>query len=162
MVARNFFLNRVMLAFAFLITSLAGCGGGGSNLVPVTGTVTYQGKPLANATVTFIPQGDGSLGVASTGEDGTFRIETGGEFGVAPGMCSVTVTKMESSGGGQAALEKMSEAERQKMMMSGKSQSIISGTAKSVIPAQYGNALTSGLTFDVKPEAENNFPITLQ
>ena len=74
----------------------------------------------------------------------------------------MTVTKMESSGGGQAALEKMSEAERQKMMMSGKSQSIISGTAKSVIPAQYGNALTSGLTFDVKPEAENNFPITLQ
>lgn len=160
--ARNSSLNRLMVTLAILTTSLTGCGGGGSNLVPVTGRVTYQGKPLANATVTFIPQGDGSLGVASTGEDGTFTIETGGESGVAPGMCSVTVTKVESSGGGQAALEKMSDADRQKMMMSGKSKDIISGTSKSAIPAQYGNAMTSGLTFEVKPDAENNFTITLQ
>ncbi|MFN9720014.1 MAG: carboxypeptidase-like regulatory domain-containing protein [Planctomycetota bacterium] len=148
-------------AFAVLVCALGfpGCGSK-LNLAEVTGTVTYQGKPLANATVTFIPTGEGSLGVAVTSEDGSYRIQTGGEDGVAPGPCSVTVSKAESSGNGQAELEKMSESDRQKMMMSGKMPKSIGGPAKSAIPAQYGNAMTSGLSFDVRSGA-NSFSIEL-
>ena len=146
---------------ACLAVAIVGCGSD-LNLAPVEGTVTYQGQPLANATVTFIPKGEGSLGVGITDEEGSFSISTGGQAGVTPGMCAVTVSKMESSGGGQAALEKMTEADRQKMMMSGKMQGVMTGTPKSAIPAQYGNAITSGLSFEVKKDGENNFPITLQ
>lgn len=152
--------HRCSSAFVFLcLLSLPGCGSE-LNLAAVSGTVTYQGKPLANATITFIPKGEGSLGVAVTADDGSYRILTGGEDGVTPGPCSVTVSKMESSGNGQAVLEKMSEADRQKMMMSGKMPKSIGGTPKSAIPAQYGNAMTSGLSFDVKV-GSNNFPIEL-
>jgi hypothetical protein len=146
---------------ACLAAAIVGCGSD-LNLAPVEGMVTFQGKPLANATVTFIPKGEGSLGVGITDEEGSFSILTGGQAGVTPGMCAVTVSKMESSGGGQAALEKMSEADRQKMMMSGKMQGVMNGTPKSAIPAQYGNAMTSGLSFEVMKDGENNFPITLQ
>ena len=146
---------------ACLAVAIVGCRSD-LNLAPVEGTVTFQGKPLANATVTFIPKGEGSLGVGITDEEGSFSISTGGQAGVTPGLCAVTVSKMKSSGGGQAALEKMSEADRQKMMMSGKSQGVMTGTPKSAIPAQYGNAMTSGLNFEVKKDGENNFPITLQ
>ncbi len=146
---------------ACLAVAIVGCRSD-LNLAPVEGTVTFQGKPLANATVTFIPKGEGSLGVGITDEEGSFSISTGGQAGVTPGLCAVTVSKMESSGGGQAALEKMSEADRQKMMMSGKMQGVMTGTPKSAIPVQYGNAMTSGLNFEVKKDGEINFPITLQ
>lgn len=156
----NGILNHLVLT-ASLVLGISACGND-LNLAPVEGTVTFQGKPLANATVTFIPKGEGSLGVGITDEEGSFSISTGGQAGVTPGMCAVTVSKMESSGGGQAALEKMSEADRQKMMMSGKMQGVMTGTPKSAIPAQYGNAMTSGLNFTVNKDGENNFPITLQ
>ncbi len=139
---------------------LAGCGSD-LNLAPVSGVVTYQGKPLANATVTFIPRGEGSLGVAVTGEDGSYEIQTAGESGVAPGPCAVTVSKMESSGKGQEELDKMSEADRQKMMMSGKMPKSLSNTPRSAIPAQYSNAMTSGLSFEVK-NGSNTFAIDLK
>ena len=156
----NRILNHLVLT-ASLVLGICSCGSD-LNLAPVEGTVTFHGKPLANATVTFIPKGEGSLGVGITNEEGSFSISTGGQAGVTPGMCAVTVSKMESSGGGQSALEKLSEADRQKMMMSGKMQGVMAGTPKSAIPAQYGNAMTSGLSFEVKKDGENNFPIMLQ
>jgi len=40
--------------YACGLLALAGCGGGGLKLVPVSGTVTLNGKPLSQCTVTFI------------------------------------------------------------------------------------------------------------
>ena len=40
-----------------VLASLAGCGGGGPKYVKVSGTVTLDGKPLADAVVQFAPKG---------------------------------------------------------------------------------------------------------
>ena len=46
-------------AFAvFVCILLAGCGGN-SGVVPVSGTLTYKGKPVTNAFINFVPASGG-------------------------------------------------------------------------------------------------------
>jgi hypothetical protein len=49
---------RACLLGVLLSLLLAGCGGVGPRTVPVSGTVTLNGQPLANATVVFVPVPD--------------------------------------------------------------------------------------------------------
>lgn len=70
---------------------LAGCGGP----VPVEGKVTLDGKPLAGATVVFIPEGGGPESGAMTEEGGEFRLVTTKTEGALPGVYRVTVSKKE-------------------------------------------------------------------
>jgi hypothetical protein len=75
-------LQFVALAVGALVLSLAaGCGGGGKadlpKLVPVSGTVTLDGKPLAGAMVSFIPTGatpGRSMFYGATGADGRYEL----------------------------------------------------------------------------------------
>jgi len=50
---RNFSLIAVALSATFLI-AMTGCGGG--DFAPVSGTVTYDGKPVSKLRVSFSPQ----------------------------------------------------------------------------------------------------------
>ncbi|GIW78464.1 MAG: hypothetical protein KatS3mg105_0271 [Gemmatales bacterium] len=78
------------LHIALLFVVAIGCGDG-RKYVPVSGTVTYKGKPLANASVIFQPiaednenPGSGSFG--RTDEEGRFtlkRIDGQGEGALA-------------------------------------------------------------------------------
>jgi len=67
------------LAAALLV--LAGCGSGGK-IAPVSGTVTLDGKPLANALVAFQPiatAGKPNAGMGSTGKtdaNGKYTLKT--------------------------------------------------------------------------------------
>ena len=72
-----------MAALGLLAAGLiAGCGDGGPKLAKVTGVVTFDGKPFANAYVSFQPiasgdninPGPGSVG--RTDEQGKFRLFT--------------------------------------------------------------------------------------
>jgi hypothetical protein len=64
------------------LVSLLGCSDGGAKIIPVSGTVTLNGKPLANATVLFSPiakpgevnAGDGSAG--KTNANGEYTLTT--------------------------------------------------------------------------------------
>lgn len=84
----------IIATVAFLAT---GCDGAGS-VVPVTGTVTLDGKPLADAEVVFHPDpakgagGDSASGF--TDAQGRFTLRTGrtGKDGAAPGFYRVVVT----------------------------------------------------------------------
>jgi len=59
---------RSILA-SFLVIGAAGCGGGeGYSTAPVSGSVTLNGAPLANAMVRFQPSAKGNPGPASVGE----------------------------------------------------------------------------------------------
>ena len=87
-----------LLACLFLPAALlaAGCGGGSSGLVPVTGTVTLNDAPLPNALVSFIPTGDtpGQGGTARTGRDGKYAlVSPQGEKGIPPGQYRVVVSR---------------------------------------------------------------------
>jgi hypothetical protein len=62
------FLSRVVV---ILLVGLTGCGR--SNIVKVTGTLTYKGKPVPNALLTFEPA-HGRQSWAETDEQGRFKI----------------------------------------------------------------------------------------
>jgi hypothetical protein len=53
---------------------LAGCSGGGADIVPVTGRVTLDGKPLAGARVRFQPENSGSPSYGTADQDGRYEL----------------------------------------------------------------------------------------
>ena len=78
---------------ALALAWLGGCGS--SDLIPVAGTVTVNGQPLASGSVTYHPdaaKGNKSQDIAS-GEikDGKYEMYTGNKRGVAPGAYKVAV-----------------------------------------------------------------------
>ncbi len=78
------------------VSALCGCGGDERKLVPVSGTVTINGKPLRDAAITFLPDDSnkGALpGEDTTGPDGNYKAMTRGRFGLASGKYKVVVTK---------------------------------------------------------------------
>src|SRR4051812_24981098 len=91
--------SSVSSTLALILGSLVGCGGDDLSrikLVPVKGTVTYDGKPLAGASLTFTPDSenaDSTPGSAVTGPDGNYTAMFYGREGLAPGNYTVAVAK---------------------------------------------------------------------
>jgi hypothetical protein len=82
---------------ALALAGLIGCGSDEDRypLVPVSGTVTENGKPLAGATITFLPdQGNpyNTPGTDSTGPEGNYRLMFRSRTGVSPGKYKVAIT----------------------------------------------------------------------
>ena len=75
-----------------LALALVGCAAGP---VPVEGKVTMNGKPVAGATVVFIPEGGGPEAGAQADEEGNFRLTGTKTEGITPGEYRVTVSKKE-------------------------------------------------------------------
>jgi len=78
------------------VSGLSGCGGG-PRLVPVTGNVTLNGKPLGEAGIVFIPDASNTEGLAGndqTGPAGNYKAMTQGRSGLVPGKYKVVITKM--------------------------------------------------------------------
>ena len=78
-----------------------GCGGSDRpEVVPVSGVITYKGKPVKSAEVTFHPVSDAipRKAIGKTNDSGEFDLTTydTGD-GAIPGECIVTVIKLESS-----------------------------------------------------------------
>jgi hypothetical protein len=92
----------------FLCLLFAGCGDGESRLVPVSGVVTRDGKPLARALVEFEPvpgrAGDPNFNPSSAGitdPEGRFRLDTRFGAGAVVGEHAVKIweeVKVESEG----------------------------------------------------------------
>lgn len=89
-----------------LLLALCGCGGGatgsGLEMIPVTGMVRLDGKPLTSATVMFNPlpgtKGNGGYGV--TNAEGKFSVIDYQETpGCPPGEYAVTFTKITQPDG---------------------------------------------------------------
>jgi hypothetical protein len=108
---------RERLPFAVAVTSLLvalpGCEGGPS-YATVSGRVTLDGKPLAKASVTFIPvpppgsqvAGDAASGV--TDENGMYTLKTftskGWKDGVQVGKHRVAISQQETRGEGDRSV----------------------------------------------------------
>ncbi len=103
--SRSVFLSRTALAIAALALCphLAGCGDGGPRLVPVTGVVTLDGKPVAEAGVLFKPAGPGDLppATATTDAEGKFSLATLNKPGAALGEYQVSVVKNKTTNVGE-------------------------------------------------------------
>src|SRR5687768_15134669 len=62
---------------AIAVVPLVGCWGSSDapHVVPVSGTVTMQGRPLADVGVTFFPT-HGPIATGNTNQDGQFNLMT--------------------------------------------------------------------------------------
>lgn len=130
-----------MLAGTWLI-SVPGCARNDPlPLAPVSGTVTYQGKPLDHGRVVFAPL-RGTPGPAAVGEirpDGSFQMHTCGRDGAAIGQHRGTV-------------------HCRKILTPAEAASLV--IPASLIPDKYGHEAHSALSFEVRP-GENHYAIAL-
>lgn len=96
------FRSPAIVSYAFFVSGflVVGCSGGSAEsykVVPLTGKVTMNGSPLAEADVQFIPQGTtlpdffGSAG--RTNGEGSYVAFSGNREGIPPGKYKVTVKK---------------------------------------------------------------------
>jgi hypothetical protein len=60
------------LVVAVILVAIAGCGGANTN--PVSGTVTLDGEPLADALVMFTPMTGGRPAAAKTDSQGRYEL----------------------------------------------------------------------------------------
>ena len=133
--------------FCGLIGLLAGCGGaGGLDTAQVSGTVTFDGKPLAQGTVSFTPEkGRGATGQIAS--DGSYTLTTYKKGdGAVVGRHQVAIVAIDRQGATPTTLESMEKE------------------ITWLIPRRYGNPFTSGLTFEVKQGTKNvaNFELSSQ
>lgn len=129
-----------------LVAFTIGCGKSHPKLAPVSGSVTYCGKPLSFGAVTF--QSDS--GPSATGiiqPDGTFQMATTGEGnGVVAGKHKISISCFEQQN--PNALKGKTGVQNE------------AGLGKPLIPQKYLTANTSGICIDVRPD--DNKPVVLQ
>jgi hypothetical protein len=131
--------------------------------VPVTGTVTLDGQPVAGANVSFSPtSGGGKAAVGTTDASGKFTLTTmkSGD-GAVPGAYLVTITKSATaqapafqdprSSGGKLTPEQMQAMQEAMKGGTGKTQT------SSEIPAKYANRDTSGFSATITKGEANDF-----
>jgi len=123
------------LACAAVCLLILGCESQDKNrpkTVPVSGTITYQGKPVDGAHISLTPVApDGRSAYADTDANGQFKLAT-----LEPGDGAMP-------GDYKVAIHKRVEG-------------------KDLLPAQYGNADTSGLTLTVPPGGKSDANFALQ
>ena len=147
--------TRWQLLMAVLCAAISGCGQdeGGPVLAEVSGTVNYQGKPLAGANVTMVSAA-GHLSTGSTTSDGKFKMTTGGRLGVPIGKAKVGVSKVAASAANiDVASMKPEDMQRMQIEGGGKAKDLI---PKSEIPEKYAHPDKSGLVADVLADAKKN------
>jgi hypothetical protein len=137
--------TKVLSTAAFL---LAGCADqtGLSKRYPVTGNVTYKGRPLVAGNINFIPTSGSATDRAATApiENGRYTLTTATENdGALPGTYDVTITSTEVD---------LTEVKANMKGGSGHQDDVLRATrnAKSLIPAKYGFPDKSGLKVEVK------------
>ena len=84
-----------LVAVVVGVVGLSGCGGG-PKLVPVSGTVTLNGKPFRDAQILFLPDDSNKAGMAGadlTGPEGNYKAMTNGRSGLVPGKYKVVVVR---------------------------------------------------------------------
>ena len=129
-----------------LLTVATGCGESGPPLVDVEGTVSFDGEPLSNADITFLPDPGNehvTPGMAHTGDDGTYRARYQGRYGLAEGSYKVTLNKIELAEGIEDMPEEMLNDPAQ-MEMGGFTQQTLPDTYADVNKSNFDIAVTSG------------------
>jgi hypothetical protein len=132
---------RTRFLLSWLLFMTAGCGPGGPEIAYVSGRVTMDGQPLANASVIFIPENGRPAG-ARTDADGNYVLNFDeSRRGAIPGKNSVRITTLR-------------EAEQDE---NGKT---VTPAQNEKVPPQFNT--NSQLSFEVVPRKRNvaNFELT--
>jgi predicted small lipoprotein YifL len=141
-----------LLCSAAILAALWGCGRSGPAYWPISGKVTFQGKPVALGQIRFSNPKQGIDVVESLRTDGQYTIITGKRQGLPEGQYQVAIvpkldfSKMKRDSNGLPIPSTMpSAAERHPPN----------------IPQKYHDPATSGLTLTVKPEP-NTLDVDMQ
>jgi hypothetical protein len=148
-------MTRCVVLLAVLgLVSVTGCGTAGDvereKTVPVTGIVTYNGTPVADASVGLVP--DAPPGPNPPGRGAFGRTDAQGRFelmtfvagdGAVPGNYKVTVTKVE---GGSFAEQAEEGADDYDDPESGGGQT---PQSKHLLPERYADFRKSDLTANI-------------
>jgi hypothetical protein len=130
-------------AVLLLMVAMVGCNRSGLDLAPVEGVVTFNGAPVENAGVLFMPAA-GPFAMGTTDADGKFTLVTANHAGALVGEHRVAISKTET-------LSKQYPGERYPRY-----------STKTFIPERYSTPSTSDLTATVTNDGdENNFKFEL-
>ncbi|MCU0874759.1 MAG: DUF4198 domain-containing protein [Pirellulaceae bacterium] len=153
-----------------ILAALGGCRDSGlPEVFPVTGSVTFQGKPLEGATVTFFAKegklAAGELAFGTTDAEGRFRLRsqagpTEALDGAIAGEHRVTISKLvPPQGMTEEVYQQKVEAEK------AAGESGVYGAPREVVPprvellpSQYSDVQQTTLTATVKDGEANDFP----
>jgi hypothetical protein len=134
-------LQRRTAPFGVIFAILAFAGCGGPRLATVKGTVTFNGKPVPNGTITFIHEG-GSTATGEIQPDGSYVLGTNRRGdGAQPGNYKVVIVAMEE--------------------MSNRLPEDRNPLPPPIVPDKYTSAATTDLIAEVRP-GDNmiDFPLT--
>jgi hypothetical protein len=145
-------------SFLTLLTAmiaLPGCGGGDDapanrpKPVPVSGTVLYNQKPVAGATVVFHPDGHAHAASGQTDDGGRYSLQTfAPNDGAVPGEYKVTVAKIEAPPGGEERESQIDSPAPPKQ--------------QSLVPERYASPASSDLKASVTQGGDNKFDFDLK
>jgi hypothetical protein len=152
-----------MLGLLALLCS--GCGSNELGTVKASAKLTYKGEPLAEATVTLVPQQPSQRSASGvTDASGVVHFTTlAGGDGAIPGSYKVTVTKTSESVALKPPVDfsdveamKKAEAERNKAFS-------LTGAAppKDLLPTKYKSGDSTPLKCDVHASGSNEFNFEL-
>lgn len=102
-------MTWIRYASSLVLLGVIGCGGDPDNsitLVPVKGTITLNGKPMANAAVSFVPDAGNKFntpGGDTTGPEGNYMARFRNRSGLAPGKYKVMITPGTSTAAGNVS-----------------------------------------------------------
>jgi len=113
------------IAVALVVGPTFGCGGTEERLTPLYGTISLDGRPLANGLVQFVPEEPASRTSVASVSAGCFTAMTGGRAGVVPGRYRIRV---------EARAEPVDETDT---------------LPRSLLPERYSDAAQSGLSCEV-------------
>ena len=142
------------LLVAIILGMQSGCDSGKPSFdtQPVTGTVTYNGSPVENALVTFVPDSGSNSASGRTDASGQYSLNTTGVPGAPLGSYRVKIVKMQVVSGAPPVVMGQSEED-------GDSYNPDAETAKppadfKPLPPKFADVKTSGFTYTVI-EGEN-------
>ena len=140
-IAKRFRQHQWLLA-VMLLLFFGACSKSSLTLAPISGTVTYNGKPLTHGKVILVPQKEtkGPMGSGDIGPDGKYTIKTAKRVGAIVGNHKVTVM----------CRRKPTEAEKAALQIT-----------PLLIPKQYASTDTTPLELTV-PEGGRDFNIELK
>jgi hypothetical protein len=91
-------MNWIRAALPLTLVAISGCGSEEDRIAlqPVSGIVTMNGKPLANASIVFLPEAGNAVSTPGndvSGPEGTFKLMWRNRAGVSPGKYKAIVTE---------------------------------------------------------------------
>lgn len=149
------------LTALLMSVAVLGCGGGSDlNLRPVSGVLTWDGgDPIADASITFMPEDGGPSSTAKTDSDGSFELRTGtGASGAVVGKHKVVVTRptedTKINFNDPSSLQRAA-AGRDGGQSGRSSPGGNTNTSDASIPAQYTKAAETPLNYDVTADGSH-------